>query len=121
MGGSLAKKLQEPNCFLVAHGCGIYSQCEVDLVSQCGGTGEWRSTPRYYMSDRDADRSCLHKIKTTTEQSPLMMDKVNFNLCVAYNESLSTLSVVYPKRYRKSMSAPKYVFKMIICSNPINA
>lgn len=27
--------------------------------------------PRYYMSDRDADRSCLHKIKTTTEQSPL--------------------------------------------------
>lgn len=26
--------------------------------------------PRYYMSDRDADRSCLHKIKTTTEQSP---------------------------------------------------
>lgn len=48
--------------------------------------------PRYYMSDRDADRSCLHKIKTTTEQSPLMMDKINFNLCVAYKESLSTLS-----------------------------
>lgn len=37
--------------------------------------------PRYYMSDRDADRSCLHKIKTTTEQSPLVMDKISFN-CV---------------------------------------
>lgn len=28
---------------VLAHGCGVYSRCLVDLVSQCGGTGEWTS------------------------------------------------------------------------------
>lgn len=45
--------------------------------------------PRYYMSDRDADRSCLHKIKTTTEQSPFWWWQNQFSLCVTYRERVS--------------------------------
>lgn len=37
------KKTTRTECSCLAHGCGVYSRCEVDLVSQCGGTGEWRS------------------------------------------------------------------------------
>lgn len=43
MGSSLAKKNYKNRMLVLAHGCGVYSRCEVDLVSQCGGTREWRS------------------------------------------------------------------------------
>lgn len=42
--GQFTSKNTTRNRMLVlAHGCGVYSRCEVDLVSQCCGTGEWRS------------------------------------------------------------------------------
>jgi len=75
--------------------------------------------PRYYMSDRDADRSCLHKIKTTTEQSPLVMDKISFIVCSVQRKSLDPIKIIYRKDVllKVCQRQSSVLLKVIICSD----
>lgn len=97
MGSSLTK-LQEPN------GCvGSWLWSLLTVWSWLGQSVWWyrrmeERAPRYYMSDRDADRSCLHKIKTTTEQSPLWWQN-HFIVCRI--QKVSILLIIYLKIYYK--------------------
>lgn len=109
MGSSLTK-LQEPN------GCvGSWLWSLLTVWSWLGQSVWWyrrmeERAPRYYMSDRDADRSCLHKIKTTTEQSPLWRQN-HFIVCRI--QKVSILLIIYLRIYYKICQRQISLFKMI--------